>query len=200
MPDQVIAPTGHQRCIGVFSTAHCPPRVSRYANLASSWMWQDLPGRRSWNEGNPDAPGLCIIAGDDGWLPPRPVFRPKPLGPLRLVLKTVHDVLISDRVSSAIKSYFGWQSPSPGIRKDQLLYLMSREELGPVALKRWAQEFYHPLAILSQPEVNIPVNSTRQISTEGRVRKKYMIPVHFTGGAKSVNSEISHWHSMSGRL
>ncbi|KAJ6562880.1 hypothetical protein DFH09DRAFT_1315942 [Mycena vulgaris] len=73
------------------------------------------------------------------------------------VSTTVRDVLISDRVSVAVASYFGWQCPSLGITKQQLLWLMiyycdtsSIEELGPLSLNRWAQEFYRPLAIIAR--------------------------------------------------
>ncbi|KAJ7468740.1 hypothetical protein FB451DRAFT_1401095 [Mycena latifolia] len=71
-------------------------------------------------------------------------------------ISTVH-VLISDRANFAVASYFGWQCPSPGISKEQLLWLMvhycdlsAKEELGAVALSRWARELYRPLAIIAR--------------------------------------------------
>jgi hypothetical protein len=69
----------------------------------------------------------------------------------------VRDVLLSDRVSRAVTRYFGWKCPSPGIAREELLWLMvhycdlsQREELGLPALNRWAQEFYRPLAIIAR--------------------------------------------------
>ncbi|KAJ7657795.1 hypothetical protein DFH06DRAFT_1408855 [Mycena polygramma] len=69
----------------------------------------------------------------------------------------VRDVLIADRVSCAVANYFGWKCPTLNIAGEELLWLMvhycdlsQKEELGPPALNRWAQEFYRPLAIIAR--------------------------------------------------
>ncbi|KAJ7688614.1 hypothetical protein B0H17DRAFT_1202882 [Mycena rosella] len=60
---------------------------------------------------------------------------------------SVRDVLVSERVNSAVANYFGWQCPSRGIPREQLLWLMihycdifTMEELGPALYPTWAGE------------------------------------------------------------